>query len=147
MAESPDDVTAADANRGTSPRPFKSRRAAAAIGGRGSEGGAPFLRRRSTFGGRRQGSSEPSPGRWPPRRRGSTLSDLSYEARATLNPSVDAAVAPAAEPSAWEAVPLAVALFPAVGGILVKGGNAFVTDLMLLLLGAVFLNWSVTQPW
>lgn len=44
-------------------------------------------------------------------------------------------------------LPLIFALLPAIGGVVHKNGSAFVTDLMLLGLAAVFLNWSVTQPW
>ncbi len=117
-----------------SPHLFKMRRAA-------TMNEAPSLRRRSTLG----HSPETSPER--SRRRGSTLSDFSYEARATLNPGADTSDAAPPESSNWETIPLAVALFPALAGTLVEGGNAWATDIMLLLLGAIFLNWSVTQPW
>ena len=80
------------------------------------------------------------------RRRSSNFSEFSQDARDTINPSLDAESAMQVT-SRWDALPLAFALLPAVGGILINGGNAVVTDLMLLGLGAVFLNWSVTQPW
>ena len=38
-------------------------------------------------------------------------------------------------------------MFPAVGGILFHNGSAVVTDIMLLLLVAVFLHWLVKFPW
>ena len=95
------------------------------------------------------------------RRRSSTLSDLSFsDARRNLhddilNPSSlgggngmatgEASEAPGA--SGWSSLPLVFALLPAVGGVLFKNGSAFITDMTLLGLAAVFLNWSVTQPW
>ncbi|KAA8901727.1 hypothetical protein FN846DRAFT_754103, partial [Sphaerosporella brunnea] len=47
----------------------------------------------------------------------------------------------------WHSVPLAFAVLPAVGGVLWDGGSAFVADVMLLLLLAVFLHWLVKFPW
>ncbi|CAK7223509.1 hypothetical protein SBRCBS47491_005229 [Sporothrix bragantina] len=85
------------------------------------------------------------------RRRSSNFSDYSQDARDLLNPK------PLGEPSeslrhhqptsSWDTLPLAFALLPAMGGLLVQGGGSFVTDLMLLCLGGIFLHWSVTQPW
>lgn len=51
------------------------------------------------------------------------------------------------EPSHWHSAPLGLALLPAVGGLFFKDGSAVVTDITLLLLAAVFLNWSVRLPW
>lgn len=51
------------------------------------------------------------------------------------------------EPSHWHSAPLALALLPAVGGLFFENGGAVVTDLTLLGLAAVFLNWSVRLPW
>jgi hypothetical protein len=86
-----------------------------------------------------------------PRRRSSNFSDYSQDPRDLFNPAPfpddDALLAQAPKPSKWESLPLAFALLPAVGGILFQGGSAFVTDLLLLGLCAVFLRWSVTQPW
>jgi len=99
-----------------------------------------------------------------PPRRSSNFSEISQEARDTLNPSLQTQEAARGRPT-WDVLPLAFAFLPAIGGVLVQGvsdigvapfpalpdskfqGNAFVTDLMLLLLSAVFLHWSVTQPW
>lgn len=84
-------------------------------------------------------------------RRGSTLSEYSLnEARLSLqddilNPSRTSLESH--ETSNWAKLPLAFALLPAVGGILFKNGSSVVTDVMLLGLAAVFLHWSVTQPW
>ncbi|KAI0128740.1 hypothetical protein BJ170DRAFT_622777 [Xylariales sp. AK1849] len=47
----------------------------------------------------------------------------------------------------YAAAPLVLALLPAVGGLLFKGGSEFFTDVILLGLAAIFLHWSVTQPW
>ncbi len=85
------------------------------------------------------------------RRRSSNFSDYSQDARDLLNPMPLGSSAEAlrhSEPtSSWDSLPLAFALLPAVGGLLFQGGSAFVTDLMLLCLGGIFLHWSVTQPW
>jgi hypothetical protein len=85
------------------------------------------------------------------RRRGSTFSEYSLnEARRNLqddilNPSgVDAENHAA---SNWALLPLAFALLPAVGGLFFKNGSLLITDVMLLFLAAVFLQWSITQPW
>jgi hypothetical protein len=55
--------------------------------------------------------------------------------------------APLTDSSTWHSVPLAFAVLPAVGGVLWDGGSAFVADVMLLLLLAVFLHWLVKFPW
>lgn len=86
-----------------------------------------------------------------PRRRSSIYSDCSLnEARRNLeedilNPSVMHDERHGG--SSWASLPLAFALLPAVGGLFFKNGGALVTDIMLLGLAAVFLHWSVTQPW
>ena len=51
------------------------------------------------------------------------------------------------EQSHWHSIPLALALLPAVGGLVFKNGGAVVTDVTLLALAAIFLNWSVRLPW
>ena len=51
------------------------------------------------------------------------------------------------EPSHWHSLPLGMALLPAFGGLFFTNGSAVVTDITLLLLAAVFLNWSVRLPW
>ncbi len=51
------------------------------------------------------------------------------------------------EPSHWHSIPLGLALLPAVGGLLFQDGSAVVTDITLLALAAIFLNWSVRLPW
>lgn len=49
--------------------------------------------------------------------------------------------------SAWHSAPLAFALLPALGGMMFTNGSSVMTDIMLLGLAAVFLNWSVRLPW
>ncbi|TVY16427.1 hypothetical protein LARI1_G007217 [Lachnellula arida] len=51
------------------------------------------------------------------------------------------------ESSAWDSAPLAFALLPAIGGMLFTNGSSVMTDVMLLGLAAIFLNWSVRLPW
>ena len=89
-------------------------------------------------------------------RRASVFSDLSETGKA-LRDSTDDILRPRArsrrkvqrdeESSHWHSFPLGLALFPALAGILIEGGGAVVTDLTLLSLAAVFLNWSVRIPW
>ncbi|KAI2639786.1 hypothetical protein GGS26DRAFT_541646 [Hypomontagnella submonticulosa] len=88
------------------------------------------------------------------RRRSSTYSDFSLnDARRDLETSADELFNPSrsgskvAEKSPFVYVPLTLALLPAVAGIFFENGSAFFTDLILLSIAAVFLHWSVTQPW
>ncbi|KAJ0416530.1 hypothetical protein BJY00DRAFT_304072 [Aspergillus carlsbadensis] len=88
-------------------------------------------------------------------RRNSTLSDSVSEARNTIRSSTDELFFPRAatthgrddEESHWQSAPLGLALLPAVAGIFFQNGSAFVTDVTLIALAAVFLNWSVRLPW
>ncbi|KAJ5637175.1 hypothetical protein N7490_007054 [Penicillium lividum] len=93
---------------------------------------------------------------WP-QRRNSTLSDTISEARNSIRSSTDELFLPRAarhngdqialEESHWHSAPLALALLPAIAGVMFKEGSSFVTDVTLLVLAAVFLNWSVRLPW
>lgn len=47
----------------------------------------------------------------------------------------------------WHSSPLAFAILPALGGLMFKNGSAFVTDILLLGLAAIFMNWSIRLPW
>lgn len=47
----------------------------------------------------------------------------------------------------WHSAPLAFALLPAVAGLVFHNGGAIATDVTLLALAGVFLNWSVRMPW
>ncbi|KAI1422047.1 hypothetical protein F5Y12DRAFT_717784 [Xylaria sp. FL1777] len=80
------------------------------------------------------------------RRRSSTYSDyIETSADELLNPSKsDAKENPK---SLFVYIPLTLALLPAIAGLFFENGAAFFTDLILLTLAAVFLHWSVTQPW
>jgi hypothetical protein len=88
-----------------------------------------------------------------PRRRSSNFSEYSFNEVRKLQSSTDDLLLPRAgvktndEASHWHSVPLAFALFPAVGGMLFQNGSAVVTDIMLLALAGIFLNWSVRIPW
>lgn len=89
-------------------------------------------------------------------RRNSTLSDSLSEARNSIRSSTDELLLPrvakgndalATEESHWHSAPLGLALLPAIAGIFFHEGSAFVTDVTLLVLAAIFLNWSVRLPW
>ncbi|KAI2637562.1 hypothetical protein GGS21DRAFT_512139 [Xylaria nigripes] len=80
------------------------------------------------------------------RRRSSTYSDfLETSADELLNPSKTTTEEDKKSPFVY--IPLTLALLPAVAGVFFENGAAFFTDLILLSLAAVFLHWSVTQPW
>lgn len=82
------------------------------------------------------------------RRRSSTLSDLSDTRQSFTRPVKDSdALQSLDEPTFWYSAPLAFAILPAVGGLFFQNGNGFVTDILLLVLGAMFLNWCVRAPW
>jgi hypothetical protein len=108
----------------------------------------PGIRRSATV------QEVPTPGI---RRRSSNFSDYSLkEARKSFQSSTDDLLLPkpretGQEPShdssAWDSAPLAFALLPAIGGMLFTNGSSIITDIMLLGLAAIFLNWSVRIPW
>ncbi|KAL4792370.1 hypothetical protein BDV19DRAFT_368722 [Aspergillus venezuelensis] len=105
------------------------------------------------------GTTPTATGAAHPQRRNSTLSDSVSEARNTIRSSTDELLFPRAnrmrdedarddaEESHWHSAPLGLALLPAIAGIFFQNGSAFVTDVTLLALAAVFLNWSVRLPW
>jgi len=89
-------------------------------------------------------------------RRSSNMSGSVDDARQSILSSTDDLLFPRVqngglerhqEPSHWHSAPLAMALLPALGGLLFQNGSAVVTDLTLLGLAAVLLNWSVRLPW
>ncbi|KAF2196326.1 hypothetical protein GQ43DRAFT_343013, partial [Delitschia confertaspora ATCC 74209] len=93
----------------------------------------------------------------PPRpRTGSVISDLS-ESRYSFRSSTDNllragkddmnTLTSSEEPSVWDSLPLAFAILPAIGGLLFQNGSSVVTDMLLLGLGSMFLNWCVRAPW
>ena len=86
-------------------------------------------------------------------RRSSNFSDST---RQSLKSSTDDLLLPRAkspdlltnhEPSHWHSIPLALALLPALGGLFFQNGSIIVTDLTLLIIAAIFLNWAVRLPW
>lgn len=89
-------------------------------------------------------------------RRNSMLSDSLSDARNSIRSSTDDLLFlrvandsgdQASEESHWQSAPLALALLPAIAGVFFQDGSAFVTDVTLLVLAAIFLNWSVRLPW
>ncbi|KAF9250481.1 hypothetical protein DTO006G1_5293 [Penicillium roqueforti] len=89
-------------------------------------------------------------------RRNSTLSDTLSEARNSIRSSTDDLFLPrvekghgtlSTEESHWHSAPLGLALLPAIAGIFFHEGSSFVTDVTILVLAAIFLNWSVRLPW
>ncbi|KAH8433224.1 uncharacterized protein LDX57_010858 [Aspergillus melleus] len=90
-------------------------------------------------------------------RRNSTLSDSVSEARNSIRSSTDDLFFPRAakqtdvdlhnDESHWHSAPLGLALLPAIAGVFFQNGSAVVTDVTLLVLAAIFLNWSVRLPW
>ncbi|KAK8113653.1 hypothetical protein PG999_005722 [Apiospora kogelbergensis] len=88
------------------------------------------------------------------RRRSSNFSDFSLnDARHSFGHNMEGIWTPdkekkqSDERTRYALIPLVLALLPAVGGILFQNGSAFLTDIILLGLAAIFLHWSVTQPW
>jgi hypothetical protein len=117
----------------------------------------PSLLRQRTLG-RSATFADPMLKQPPYLRRSSTISDSVSEARQSIRSSTDGLLFPRAnkgendiethhEESHWHSAPLALALLPAVGGIFFKNGSAVITDITLLILAAIFLNWSVRLPW
>ncbi|OAX82395.1 hypothetical protein ACJ72_03257 [Emergomyces africanus] len=128
--------------------------------GASAAGSAPHLRHRplsraatTTFS-EQLSNTPPGPARL---RRSSTFSDTVSEARNSIKSSTDDLFLPRVDSntrslddgndSHWQSVPLVLALLPAVGGLLFQNGSAVATDVTLLVLAAVFLNWSIRLPW
>src|SRR5271163_2766623 len=97
-------------------------------------------------------------GKVPPnRRRSSLFSENLSDARGSIRSSTSDLLLPRApgrasldhheDHSHWSSVPLGLALLPALGGLFFHNGSAIVTDVTLLGLAAIFLNWSVRIPW
>ena len=89
-------------------------------------------------------------------RRSSNMSGSVDDARQSIFSSTDDLLLPRVQnggletqetSSHWHSAPLAMALLPALGGLLFKNGSAIVTDLTLLGIAAIFLNWAVRLPW
>jgi hypothetical protein len=94
----------------------------------------------------------PSPGR-----RSSNLSEYS-DTRHSFRSSTDSlfpqthkknmdTLATSNEPTVWHSAPLAFAILPAAAGVFFQDGSAVVTDILLLGLCSLFLNFCVRAPW
>ncbi|KAK5073656.1 hypothetical protein LTR64_007207 [Lithohypha guttulata] len=88
------------------------------------------------------------------RRENSIASESLSDSRRSFKASTDDLFLPRAtgepetrESSNWHSIPLGLALLPAIGGLFFQNGSAFVTDLTLLGLAALFLNWALRLPW
>lgn len=51
------------------------------------------------------------------------------------------------DPTLWHSAPLLFAIVPAIGGVVFKSGSIILTDLALLILAALYLNWCLVTPW
>ncbi|KAM7220363.1 hypothetical protein V8F06_004329 [Rhypophila decipiens] len=96
------------------------------------------------------GNSFDSPSLRDSRRRSSTFSDFSLgEARKTFDQDI---INPGKEhqdeeeDSRWASLPLAFAIVPAIGGMMFKDGSAVITDVILLGIASIFLNWTLRSP-
>ncbi|KAL2433418.1 hypothetical protein ABEF95_005334 [Exophiala dermatitidis] len=91
------------------------------------------------------------------RRRSSFLSETFSETRKSLRSSTDDILLPRPrgthdiqddeDTSHWQSLALGLALLPAVGGLFFKDGSAVITDVTLLGLAAIFMNWALRSPW
>ena len=98
-----------------------------------------------------------APPRTLPRRASSqrTTSSSSLSHRASfhkgdslfLPPRAESPTTDQEEPGLWYSAPLLFAIVPAVGGVAFKKGSVLLTDLVLLVLAAVYLNWCLISPW
>ena len=83
-------------------------------------------------------------------RRSSNLSDTSLRSSAknlftpTAHPNDGGSHG---EVSHWHSAPLAVAVLPALAGLVFHNGGIVITDLTLLALAAFALNWALRIPW
>jgi hypothetical protein len=89
------------------------------------------------------------------RRRSSFLTADSVE-KQSMRSSLDDLLIPKplgpGEPSTHQtshvhSAPLILALLPALGGLMFENGAVVLTDLSLLILGGIFLNWCIRLPW
>ncbi|KAI5207131.1 hypothetical protein E4T39_02180 [Aureobasidium subglaciale] len=80
----------------------------------------------------------------------SSLDDTRHSAGDFIRPTLgldDDEISTLEDVSHWHSSPLAFAVLPAIAGLFFTNGSAFVTDIILLGLAALFLNWSVRLPW
>lgn len=102
----------------------------------------------------RDSSASPIPHKLPRRR--SSMASLATESVSSFRSTTDDLLLPRVglsgsglhdEPSALHSAPLFLAIVPAVAGLVFKNGTAIMTDVTLLIIAAVFLNWSIRLPW
>ena len=84
------------------------------------------------------------------------MTDSSVETGVSVRSSTDDLFVPRAsgkaeelhqDPSLWHSLPLVFAILPAIGGVAFKKGNVWITDLALLIVAAIYLNWCLVTPW
>ena len=110
--------------------------------------GIGSIRRSQTFG----DSTSSSPlGR---QRRSSVLTTDSQAEGISMRSSVDDLLLPTSPTKGHEhgsshfhSTPLLFAVLPALGGILFEGGGVVLTDVCIIALSCIFLNWSLRLPW
>ncbi|KAI9713396.1 MAG: hypothetical protein M1828_001430 [Chrysothrix sp. TS-e1954] len=92
------------------------------------------------------------------RRTNSILTDSSFDSRrqSIRSPTEDFLLPRASgpqeqlhqEPTLWHSLPvLALAIIPSIGGVFFKKGSIIITDIALLVMAAVYLNWVLMTPW
>ena len=91
------------------------------------------------------------------RRRSSLFSETLSDTKRAIRSSTDDLFIPSPnrsveshdndDDSHWQSSSIGFALLPAVGGLFYKGGDAILADLTLLVLAAIFMNWSLRVPW
>ena len=87
-------------------------------------------------------------------RRNSVLTTDSQAERISMRSSVDDLLLPTSPTKGHEhgsshfhSTPLLFAVLPALGGILFEGGSVVLTDICIIALSCIFLNWSLRLPW
>lgn len=91
------------------------------------------------------------------RRRSSIFSESLSDAKRSIKSSTDDLFLPSVtydndtqdvdETSHWHSLPLGLALLPAAAGLFFKDGSAIITDVTLLIIAAVMMNWALRMPW
>lgn len=95
---------------------------------------------------RRRSSNGDSQG--PKTRRSSSLvTDTTFDDAAMRSSSVGDSIENEVEVSLWYSVPLLLAIVPAIAGIAFQKGSVIITDLALLVLAGVYLQWCLVTPW
>ncbi|KAL1959187.1 hypothetical protein VTO42DRAFT_2692 [Malbranchea cinnamomea] len=115
---------------------------------------ASQLRRRQ---GHPSGTAADAPPATPYIRRTSTFSDMLTDTGQSLKTSAGSILMPHMDPrwataspdsdSLLQSLPLVLALLPAFGGLFFRDAHAYLTDLTLLILAVIFLNWCTRIPW